>query len=170
MPEGNHIGTLVKPHGYKGDLVLSGNADRIRKLIPGIPLFIELSGQRIPFFIEEIEVDQTGAKCILKFEFIDSNDDAGKFVTCQVFSDMHPEKVGEPDLNTSDLIGYRVHDTVTGEEFIVKEVIENDENPVLIIHNEKHELMLPAKADYILDKDHRRGLLTARFPDGLIME
>jgi len=58
--KGNHIGTLIKPHGYKGELLLKGKPQFLTDLIEGIPLFIEIYEQRIPFFIEDFSPDVSG--------------------------------------------------------------------------------------------------------------
>jgi hypothetical protein len=61
---GNHIGTLIKLYGYKGELLLKGKPQLLDKITEGIPLFIEISEQGIPFFIEGFSLDISGEKGI----------------------------------------------------------------------------------------------------------
>ena len=166
--QGNHIGTLIKPHGYKGELLLKGKPQFLEELIPGIPLFIELSEQRIPFFIEKISLDASGEKCIIKFEFIDSDMDARRYVNCEVFQELQSKQ--EPvSTEISSYIGCIVIDTLTGDELTVTDFYDSPENPILILEKDGVEVMLPAKADYILSIDIPGKIIKAEFPEGLML-
>lgn len=169
IPTGNHIGTLIKPYGFKGELILRGEPHILNKLENGIALFVEISGQRIPFFVEEIEADSTGSKCIVKLEFINSDLEARSLVNCNVYSDMNTAS-GEPESSSgiSGFNGFIVVDTVSGAEFTVTDFYDNPENPVLLLKMGRQEVMLPAKADYILSIDKKSKIIKAAFPNGLL--
>ncbi len=166
---GSHIGTLIKPHGFRGDLLLKGRKEILTELQTGMPLFIEIDGQRIPFFIEEIEADDTGGRCLVRFGFIGSDEEARRFVGCQVFDTLVPDKRDVPAWNhLRDYIGFMVTDTRSGNEYKVTDFMDNHENPLLIIDKEGVEVMLPVNADYILSVDSKKKKIVAAFPDGLI--
>ena len=171
MPEaGNHIGTLVKPHGYKGEMLLKGKPEILQKLTEGVPLFIAIDGQRIPFFIEEVYNDAPAEKVIIKFEFIDSNDTAGRYVSCEVFSDPEPSpgSGSAKQMQLSDYIEFRCTDRSTGAELCVTGFIESAENPILVLDHNGKEVLLPLNADYILNVDSEARTIEATFPEGLV--
>ncbi len=166
---GSHIGTLIKPHGYRGDLLLKGRKEILREMEPGMSLFIEKDGQRIPFFIEEIETDDSGVRCLVKFGFIGSDTEARRFTGCQVFDKLVPDKRDVPVWNDlRDYIGFVVTDTRSGNEYTVTDFMDTQENPLLIIERKGEEVMLPVNADYILSVDGEEKIIRTAFPDGLI--
>ncbi|MEX2371014.1 MAG: hypothetical protein WD578_08415 [Bacteroidales bacterium] len=169
MPDqGSHIGTLIKPHGYKGEMLLKGKAEIIKDLKKGIALFIDLSGQRIPFFIEEISNDNAGDRCIVKFEFIDEDIEAKRFVGCPVYSELTSSGSEKfTGIENNDYAGFTVIDQVSGDEFVVKEHIHNPGNPILLLEKEGREVMLPGEANYILSIDITGKQIIAAFPEGL---
>lgn len=166
---GSHIGTLIKPHGFRGDMFLKGRTEILTELETGMPLFIEKDGQRIPFFIEEIETDDAGGRCIVRFGFIGSDAEARRFVGCQVFDRLVPDK---RDVlvwsHLHEYIGFVVTDTRSENQYRVTDFMDNQENPLLIIDKEGVEVMLPVNADYILSVDSKKKMIVAAFPDGLI--
>ena len=165
--DGNHIGTLVKSHGYKGELVLTGNPAIIDKLTTGIPLFIDIDGQRVPFFIESVDPDASGERCIIKLEFIDSLEEAAKVITCNVYANLKTEHQDQ-DLDVEKFIGFQVTDRVTKLQGKVTDSIVQPENPILILDFAGNEVMLPARADYIEEINTEEGYIIASFPEGLI--
>jgi len=165
--QGNHIGTLIKPHGYKGDLLLKGKPQFLNIITEGIPLFIEISEQRIPFFIEDFSPDLSGEKGIIKFEFIDSDIEARKYIACRVYMDSVDEDMQEQDAQIVEFVGYSVLDTSTGNEYKVIDFYDSSENPILVLKNNNDELLLPRNADYIVEVDHTSRIMKVEFPEGL---
>lgn len=169
MPEmGNHIGTLVKPHGYKGAMLLKGNTEILQELTEGIPLFIETDGQRVPFFIEEVYNDDPAEKVIIKFEFIDSDADAGRYVSCEVYSDPAASKSSETNLHLSGYMGFTCIDRNSGAECKVTDYIESPDNPLLVLDHQGNEILLPANTVFILEVNTDTKTIQAEFPDGLL--
>ncbi len=167
--QGNHIGTLIKPHGYKGELLLKGKPEIIRELNQGIPLFFEISGQLVPFFIEALSHDLSGEKCIVRFEFIESDVEARRYIGCEVFN----SAVSQVDrrskiLEVREYEGFTVIDTTNDKTYTVADFYDNPENPVLLVEREGNEVMLPVNADFILSVDISGKMIKAAFPDGLV--
>ena len=167
--QGNHIGTLIKPHGYKGELLLKGKPEIIRELKQGIPLFIELFGQLVPFFIEELSPDPSGEKCIVRFEFIESDVEARRYTGCEVFNSTVYQTDSRVELlNVREYEGFIVIDTNKYEKYTVADYYDNPGNPILLLEREGNEVMLPVNADYILSVDISGKMIEAAFPDGLV--
>lgn len=162
---GNSFGVLVKPHGYKGELVLKGEPGILKDLKEGMPLFIIIAGQRVPFFIKEISMESSFERGIVKFEFIESEEEARKFTGCALSLDL---EAGRPPENTgSNLVGYSVTDKKSGKEYRVIEFIDYPENPILVLRQQKEELLLPLNADYILKINHVSRTIQTEMPEGL---
>lgn len=165
---GNPIGTLIKPHGYIGEMHLKGTSGNILEFEKGMWLFIQKDGQRIPFFIEYFDPDTSGERGIIKLEFIDSDTEARKFTGCPVFEELHP--TGKPDSSASPegYVGSIIADTVSGREFEVTGFMDHPENPLLILESDNEEVLLPVNADFFQKARSRGRKLSMKFPDGLI--
>ncbi len=166
--QGSHIGTLIKPHGYKGELQMKGKPNLLDNIQIDNPLFILIDGQRIPFFVEDLFESGQLDRVIIKFEFIDGIEEARKLVNCKVYSASKITSSSPADEDISTMIDYRVHDQITGQEFVVKDFVKSPENPILILQIDKQEIMLPLNADFIESVDHSKKLITASMPDGLL--
>lgn len=162
---GNHIGTLIKPHGFKGELLLKGNPQYLENLEPGNPLFVEIDGQGIPFFIEDVSLLSNGEKAVIKLEFITSDTVARRYIGCDVFTD-EIKTASTDSLKTHEYLGLTVKDTVRGNNYLVTDYHDHPGNPVLLIKGDKEELILPLNADYIGKLDKKKGILYVEFPEG----
>ncbi len=165
---GNHIGTLIKPHGYKGELQIKGKPGLLENIQIGDPLFISIDGQRIPFFVEDCFESGHSDRLILKFEFIDDIDQARKYMTCNVYSDQQQASADHPVEDISTMVGYSVQDKNSGRNAKVSDYVKSNENPILILTFDQQEVMLPLNADSIEIIDHKSQTITVSLPEGLI--
>lgn len=171
MPvRGKHIGTLIKLHGYKGDMLIKGPSESISNLKEGTALFIEIDGQRVPFFIESFSPDLSGEKGIIKFDFIDSDMQARRYITCHVFEELQAEDDNTAVRIAKDYVGYIVIDTISGQEFPVLDFIDDEANPLLILDKGREEMMLPINADYFKNAKMKGKNLFVEFPEGLLSD
>ena len=163
---GNLIGTLVKIHGYQGDLVISGEKDQLDKLEIGTTLFIEINGQLVPFFLEDISTDPKGKRAVIALQFITSDIEARRFINCRVFTEGTGQ--GEVQPHLAGLVGFKLIDGSSGLEFEISDYIENPQNPLLVFRVNKEEAYLPLKADYIKEVRNREKIILAELPEGLL--
>lgn len=165
---GSHIGTLIKPHGYKGELQIKGKPVLLDNIQIGDPLFISIDGQRIPFFVEDIFESGHADRVVVKFEFIDDIDRARKYTTCNVYSDQPQDSIAGSDEDISSMMGFTVHDENSGRSAEVSDYVISAENPILILSFGKQEVMLPLKADYVKSIDQKSRTITVSLPEGLL--
>lgn len=165
---GSLIGTLMKPVGFRGEMQMRGSSQFSENIEPGDPLFIVIDGQRIPFFVEDFYETSVSGRSVIKFEFINSDSEAQRFVSCNVYREsLGNIKVLQKE-DPSSLIGFNVKDMKSGREGVVKEYLESASNPILVLIMEKREVLLPLNADYLLRIDTTDRQILVDFPDGLI--
>ena len=165
MPEiGSHIGTLIKPHGYKGELQIKGKPDLLDNIQIGDPLFISIDGQRIPFFVEDLFESGHPDRLVVKFEFINDIEQARKYTTCDVYSDQKQTSTDNKGDDLSNMMGYSVHDKHSGRFAEVSDYVASNDNPILILAFDKQEVMLPLNADYIETIDNKSKKITVAYP------
>jgi 16S rRNA processing protein RimM len=162
------IGTITKPHGIGGQLILRLNSDFADDIEPGEPLFVKVDETLVPFFIEEAEVYPDRA--ILKLEFITNPQEAQKFAGMNVYLEnrLISEKSELTEANAEIFTGYLFYDKASGMEGIIKEYIDNPLNPLFLVSGESTEFLIPVHPDFIVNVDHRKKMVVFDLPDGLM--
>lgn len=167
VPGGVKAGKISKPNGLQGkvNMILDPQAGKLIKT--DIPLFINLDGQRVPFFVEELDFVSFDM-AIVKFEFIDSLEQAREISGCEVHLDRSQKSVSQEDTSDfSRVIGFEAHDQETGYLGKVTDYIASDKNPVLVIEFEKKELLVPAVKALIRQVNYKEQSIHFNLPEGL---
>ncbi|TFH27654.1 MAG: 16S rRNA processing protein RimM [Bacteroidia bacterium] len=167
VPDGAKAGKISKPYGLRGEVNVLLEPEAGNYMEPDRPLFIDLDGQRVPFFVEEVEL-VSREQAIVKFEFIDSLDEARAVTGCSFYFD--PAHISTPVADADDLnsvVGYLAFDKNMGELGKVSAFIPHSMNPVFIIDYKGKELMVPAVHDFIDQIDSQSQIVHLILPDGL---
>jgi 16S rRNA processing protein RimM len=170
MPDSGGIkaGIISKPYGLRGKVNLILESGAGKEIEEGSPLFISIDGQRVPFFAEEVELISDN-HAIIKFEFIDSVEEARKMTGCEVFHDPARHQTS-PDGSPvhAQVVGYRVVDRELGPVGLITGTLHHEFNPVFLVAHEGKELMIPATDDLIDHIDFHNRTVYFRLPEGLI--
>jgi len=165
--DGIKAGRVAKPYGLRGELQLILLPSSTEYLKEGTFLFIDLDGQRVPFFLEDVEV-LNPEQAIVKFEFVDDKEEARKFTGSTVYFDPALKlKTKDEDPGPLALEGYTVVDEKQGELGTIREVLSNKANPLWVIEGNQGEILVPATADFIRKVESRRQILRVDLPEGL---
>ena len=167
VPEGAKAGKISKPYGHRGELSIILVPDAGNHIEPDIPLFIDIDGQRVPFFIEEVEL-VSGDQAIVKFEFVDNLETARDLSGCQLYFDhrQYSNPVEEED-DLANLIDYSASDRVAGHLGRITDYLPHSMNPVFVIKMGKDELMVPANRDFIEHINREERSVQFILPEGL---
>lgn len=164
---GVKAGKISKPYGLQGDVHIILFPAAIHKMIPETPLFIDLDGQRVPFFIESVDLVSED-QAIVKVEFVNSLEEARKFTGHEVYLDIQDADFTPDRAEASqEVIGYRVFDLRLGEIGKLIELIPSEMNPVWLIERDGREIMIPATEDFIQKIDHKNSSLHLDLPEGI---
>jgi 16S rRNA processing protein RimM len=162
------VGYFSKLHGYKGELTATLDTDNVKDYESLKHIFVNVKDQLIPYFVELIEY-KTNSTVKVKLEGIDTEDKAKQLVKCSVFID-------KKDMSESDdnrvamraIVGFKVFDAEKGEIGIVERIEEINNNPLIVIHSGKKEILLPLNEDFIEKIDQTQKELHIVAPGGLI--
>lgn len=161
------IGTITRVHALKGELSFSFTDD-VWDRVDADYLMLEVDGIKVPFFLEEYRF-RSDSVALLKFQDIDSADDAQEFVGCEVFfpKSLTPDEAPD-ELRWNYFTGFKVVDETSGELGFISMVEDSTSNVLFYVDGPHGELMLPAVEDFILDIDHTGRTITMRLPEGLL--
>lgn len=162
------IGSLTRTHGVRGEVAFQFTDD-VWDRVEADYLFLRLDGLLVPFFLEEWRFRSDNV-ALLKFEDIDSADDARRIVGTEVYfpKDLTPEDLDEEELEWQHFTGFEVwqDDSLLGT---VTSVLDQTANVLLVVTApDDRELLIPAHEDFVLEADHRQRRLLVSVPEELL--
>lgn len=161
------IGRLGKPWGHRGELSVHLETLAPEEIAPGGPLFVDIDGQLVPFFFTHLY--EKGRETLVKFDEIDDPQAAAVLtgrdllLPASVFGDP-AGLVPEPH----ELIGMCVTDEEHGALGSVRGIAGTVQNPVMVISDGTHEVMVPVSGEMIVEFDEEKRTLLVRTPPGLV--
>ncbi len=163
------LGTVRKTYGLNGEVVIDLEKDPVWAGIKKMKsVFIEIDGQRIPFFISSIKKLNTKS-AIFKFDLIDKMDDAKPLVHHNVYTNIQESAVWETEeIDHSILVGFTVFGVREGEIGVIDEILIYPRNSVLKIMHEGKEILIPFDEELIESIDMNRKTIDMNLPEGLI--
>jgi len=162
------LGTITKPHGTKGSLLLWLRNIKAEDIKKWESVFVEIDGLLVPFFIESFKENATDS-LILKFEGVLSETEAKTFAGKDVYVEAgHVKKKRHSDPKLPVLKGFKVIDETFGFIGIAGEIADIEHNPLLIVNNEKKEFLIPVHEDIILAIDKKTKEIRIHAPEGLL--
>ncbi len=163
------LGKITKTHGIKGQVLLRLDQFGFDDILRMEPVFIEIDGLPVPFFIEQYK-EKTTDTLILSFDDINSEEDAAELAGCKLFIDKNNIRLSNHINNIrqlSDLRGYTVIDKEAGKLGKLKDVLDIEMNPLLSIMNRKKEILLPFQPEFIVSVDTKNKIIYTHSPSGL---
>lgn len=160
------IGVINKPHGVKGEVSFTFTDD-IFDRVDCDYLILLMDGILVPFFMEEYRFRSDNV-ALVKFEDIDTAEQARKFTNVEVY---FPKKFMDEQEDVTSwnfFIGFRVEDVHHGYLGEITDVDDTTMNVLFSIEKDGEELLLPAHEEFIIDLDREKKVMKVDVPDGLI--
>jgi 16S rRNA processing protein RimM len=161
------LGTIAKPHGTKGSLLLWLRNNTVENLKKKESVFVEIDGWLVPFFVETFQKNAPDT-AILKIEEVDSEKIARTFAGYAVH--ILPEQVKGKKKSAKELPslkGFRVTDMKRGFVGFAGEIAGNASNPLLQVIHEGCEFLVPVHTDIIVDVNDKTKEIRIDAPEGL---
>ena len=135
------LGTITRSHGLKGAFKVNIHSAGIQPLEKDEPVFIQLQGGPVPFFVEECSAASHDV-WTMKLEEIDSLEATDKFVGQEMLIE-EVNFVGIKTEATNELVGFQVEDFEKGDIGMVSGILETAQHPVLEIDFEDKLILVP---------------------------
>lgn len=160
------IGVINKPHGIKGEVSFTFTDD-IFDRVDCDYLILLMDGILVPFFMEEYRF-RSDTVALVKFEGIDTAEQARRFTNVEVY---FPKKFMDEQEDVTSwnfFIGFRVEDVHHGYLGEITNVDDTTLNVLFAIEKDGEELLLPAHEEFIIGLDRAKKVMKVNVPDGLI--
>lgn len=159
------VGKITRPHGLKGEVTALFTSDIPIEINSREVLFIKVNSQMVPHFIKSIS--QNGDKAYIRFDDIDSLDDAKSMAGQELFlpKSMRP-KSGKDEFYDDEIIGFNVEDDSLGMLGKVDEIMQSGLQRLILLLYEDKEVLIPTNLIKSIDKRKRK--ITVNLPEGYL--
>lgn len=162
------IGRLGKVHGIGGELTFNFSDDIFDRTDADF-LFVEIDGIVVPFFIEEYRF-RSDESAIMKFEDIDTQDQARNLTGDEVYFPRSLSDSSDENVSWAEIFGFEVVDKDTNNTIgIIKSVDDSTMNTLFEIETtDGREVLIPANEDLIHEADMENRRIKMFIPEGLL--
>ena len=158
------IGKLGKAHGIKGEISFLFDDDVFDRMDADY-LVLDIDGILVPFFIEEYRF-KTDSNALMKFESIDSQEQARDLTGCDVFFPRDMVNEEEGDLSWASLVGFDLVDAETGKT--IGKISSIDDATINILFELEDGKLIPASEELITDVDTKKQQIIINLPEGIL--
>ena len=163
-----YLGKIARKHSFKGEVVIALDTDEPELYKNMESVFVALGHNLIPFFIEK-SILQKGNKLRVKFEEIDTQQDAESILNSQVYLPLSllPKLKGNK-FYYHEIIGFKAIDKNKGFIGIIEAVNDSAAQTFLEIQHDTATILVPLLDDFIKKVDRENKALHIEAPEGLI--
>ncbi|MFN2394654.1 MAG: ribosome maturation factor RimM [Bacteroidales bacterium] len=164
-----YLGKIIKPLGYKGEVVIYIDTDDPEEYKNIDSVFIDIRGRLVPFFVERTELRNKNNQLTIKFHDIDNEEDALSISGSEIFLplDLLPHLEGNA-FYFHEIEGFDVTDREKGNIGKISKVLDHRGNPLFEIRFMDKEILIPVKDDFIEKVDKKNRMIYIKAPEGLI--
>lgn len=164
------LGYVTKPHGLHGEVHIFLDVDfpeEYNKLESVFVAYKNAPQTLVPFFIDTLKL--SGSKAIVKFEDIDTIEQAETLKEAQLFLPLEAlPKLQEGQFYYHEIIGYTVHDKNEGELGVIQEIYALAGQDAIAMEYQGKEVLIPINDAIVLSADHEKQIVHVDLPDGLL--
>lgn len=162
------IGKLGKPHGVKGELTFAVTDDVFDR-VDADYLFLDIDGILVPFYLEEYRF-KNDENVLVKFEDVDTQEQARLYTGCEVYFPRHLSDSDEENISWAEIVGFQLEDASTGK--LVGTVDRVDDSTINLLFEittpDGRDLLIPASQQLIVNVDSTRCVIKMSLPDGIL--
>jgi 16S rRNA processing protein RimM len=154
---------LGKTHGVKGEVSFLFDDDVFDR-VDADYLILRVDGLLVPFFIEEYRF-RSDANAIMKFEDIDTQEQARELTGCEVY---FPRELADGDdtITWAAIVGFDIIDNASGKS--VGRIASIDDTTLNILFELEDGKLIPASEELITDIDKENKTITIDLPQGIL--
>lgn len=163
-----YLGKIVKKYSFKGEVLIKLDTDEPELYENLEALFIDLRNNLVPFFIESSQFHKSELLRV-KFEEVDTEEDADSILKCDVYLPLEfLPKLEDDKFYFHEIIGFTVEDVHFGTVGIIKSINDTTAQALFEIDRDGTEILIPMNDTFIKKVDKKKKLILVDTPEGLI--
>jgi 16S rRNA processing protein RimM len=161
------LGTIIRSHGIKGEVVIYVDADEPKRYGKLKTLFLSDGTEYIEKNIISMRINDNLATVML--EGVTDRNTSDLYIKKKVYLpvDMLPS-LNEKQFYFHEVIGFTVTDLTIGSIGEITNVYELPQHPVIAVIYKGKEVLIPATSHFIIAVNRKDKVLEMDLPDGLL--
>lgn len=162
------LGRVLKSHGTDGRLRISVETRFESYLKPGVFIFLDLDGAKVPFSIFAFE---SGTHQVLSLSGVDVREYADTLQGKELWIPEDQVKARHKLIlaaRRDKWTGYTLQDETSGHSFVIDRTEEFPQQLMAIVRHAGREVLIPMHEDLIVEVDHTAQVVRMRLPEGLV--
>lgn len=157
----------MRPHGLKGEVTISLDADAPADWESLESVFVENKAGLVPYFIEHISI--RGDKAFVKFDDVNTPEAAGALKG----SSLYLPKTSRPkpvrgDFYHDEIIDFEVIDDELGLLGTVQTIEQAGPNRFIVLSHKTKEVMIPVNGPFIKSINRTKKTVSVSLPEGFL--
>ncbi|MCL9807600.1 ribosome maturation factor RimM [Flavobacterium amniphilum] len=163
-----YLGKIAKKFSFKGEVLIYLDTDEPEMYEDLESVFVEFNKNLVPFFIENGQLHK-GDFLKVRFEDVDSEEEADKLIGCEVYLPltMLPKLEGNK-FYYHEVIGFDVIDQRLGNIGKIVAINDSAAQPLFEIDKDGIEILVPMIDDFIVEVNRTNKSITLNTPEGLV--
>ncbi len=163
-----YLGKIAKKFSFKGEVLIYLDTDEPEQYDKMESVFVEFNKNLVPFFIENSSIHK-GDFLRVKFEDVDSEQDADELIGCHIYLplSMLPKLEGNK-FYFHEVIGFEVIDERLGNIGKIVSINDSTAQPLFEIDFQGKEILIPMINHFIIEVNRKEKKILLKTPEGLV--
>ncbi|MCF6131137.1 ribosome maturation factor RimM [Flavobacterium wongokense] len=163
-----YLGKIAKKFSFKGEVLIYLDTDEPELYENMESVFVEFNKDLIPFFIENSSLHKNDFLRV-KFEDMESEEEADKMIGCEVYLplNMLPKLEGNK-FYFHEVIGFEIEDKRLGIFGKIVSINDSTAQPLFEVENGAVQILVPMIDQFLVKIDRENKKVIMDLPEGLI--
>lgn len=163
-----YLGKIAKKFSFKGEVLVYLDTDEPELYENMESVFVEFNKNLIPFFIENCNLHKNDFLRV-KFEDVDSEEEADKLIGCEIHLplNMLPKLEGNK-FYFHEVIGFEIEDKRLGVVGTIQSINDTTAQPLFEVLNGDVEILIPMIDHFLVEVNRKDKKIVMDLPEGLI--
>ena len=164
-----YLGKITRTNGNKGGVSIFLDVDDPQEYRELDAVFVEIKGQLIPYFIEEIKLHTSKNTALVYFEDVADVDSAASLTNYNLYLPLSNLPVLEGNkFYFHEIIDFLLIDESFGEIGKIKEILEYPNQALFQTFYKEKEVLVPVNDLFIKNVDRKKKEILLNLPEGLL--
>ena len=163
-----YLGKIVKKYSFKGEVLAKLDTDQPELYENLDSVLVDLRDNLVPFFIENSQLHKSELLRI-KFEDVDSEQDADSILNCDLYLPLEflPKLEGNK-FYFHEVIGFTIEDVNFGKVGVIKGINDSTAQALFEVDRDGMDILIPMNDEFIKNVDRNKKTIVVDTPEGLI--
>jgi len=163
-----YLGKIVSKFSFKGEVLIKLDTDEPEEYTGMESVFVDYNGNLVPFFIERSGLHRSTLLRV-KFEDVDTEDDAEDIMKCDVYLPLiHLPELDGDKFYFHEIIGFTVEDINYGTVGKITAINDSTSQSLFEIDKNGKQVLIPLNDEFIEKLDKKNKIIFVKTPEGLI--